>query len=164
MVVVEVAALCILLLGAAWTDIKCHQVKNSWLLWGIAVGVGLQGITFLATAILTLVPVFLLFCMGLMGAGDGKMIVCIVGYLGLHDGFMAVGFSMAAGAVWSFIILLHHRSLMTRLKYLYAWFRQRFQTKNWIAYTPPAGEHGEGTIPLAACLAAGTYLYLLLVY
>lgn len=161
---VEVAVLCILLLGAAWTDLTCHQVKNKWFLWGFAVGVGLRGVTFLTVAILALVPVFLLFCLGLMGAGDGKMIVCIAGYLGLHNGFVAVGFGMAVGAVWSLVILLHHRSLMTRLKYLYAWFRQRFQTKTWIAYIPPAGEHGEETIPLAACLAVGTYLYLLLVY
>lgn len=145
-------------------DFKYRRVKNSWLLWGAVAGVYLQRMAFLTAAAAALIPVFLLFCLGLLGAGDGKMMVCIVGYLGLHNGFMAVSFGMAVGAVWSLGILLHHRSLMTRLDYLYAWFRQRFLTKTWIAYIPPAGAHGEGTIPLAACLAAGTYLYLLLVY
>ena len=161
---VTLVLLGILLFGGAWTDVKYRRVKNGWLLWGVAAGVWLQGMAFVTAAGAALIPVFLLFRLGLLGAGDGKMIICIAGYLGLHDGFMAVGFGMAVGAVWSLCILLHHRSLMTRLKYLYAWFRQRFQTKTWIAYIPPAGEHGEGTIPLAACLAVGTYLYLLLVY
>lgn len=164
MITVTLALLCILLFGGAWTDFKYRQVKNGWLLWGIVAGVWLQGMAFFTAAAAALILVFLLFRLGLMGAGDGKMIVCIAGYLGLHNGFMAVGFGMAVGTVWSLGIFLHHRSLMTRLKYLYAWFRQRFLTKTWIAYIPPAGEHGEGTIPLAACLAVGTYLYLLPVY
>lgn len=164
MIAVEVAALCVLLLGAAWTDLTCSRVKNSWLLCGLAVGAGLRGASFLAAASPALLLVFLLYCLGLMGAGDGKLIVCIAGYLGLRDGFAAVGFGMAVGAVWSLCILLYYKSLITRLTYLYAWFRQRFQTKIWIAYVPPPGAHGEGTIPLAACLAAGTYLYLLLMH
>lgn len=158
------ALLCILLFGGAWTDCKYRRVKNSWLLWGIAAGVWLQGMAFVTAAAAALIPVFLLFRLGLLGAGDGKMMVCIAGCLGLQDGFMAIGFGMAVGAVWSLCILLHHRSLMTRLNYLYAWFRQRVQTKTWTAYIPPAGEHGEEKIPLAACLAVGSYVYLLLEY
>lgn len=154
--------LCILLFGGAWTDFKYRQVKNGWLLGGVVAGIWLQGVVFVTAAAVTLMLVFLLFRLGLLGAGDGKLMVCIAGYLGLRDGFMAVAFGMAVGAVWSLGILLYHQSLMTRLNYLYAWFRQRFQSKTWIAYCPPAEKHGEGTIPLAACLAAGTYLYLLL--
>ncbi len=106
-------------------------MKNGWLCAAAAVGLCLHGRQFAAAAGMVLIPSYLLFRTGLMGAGDGKMMAVIAGYLGLDRGLCAIGAGMAVGACWSLVRLWRERDL-------------------------------RATIPLAACLACGTYGYLLL--
>lgn len=111
-------------------------------------------------AAIMLIPVFLLFALGMLGAGDGKMMAVIAGYLGFWDGICAVGAGMLIGALWSLHRLWCGRSFRTRLTYLSAYFWRIFHTKELISYGSVSGDDPERIIPLAACLAAGTYLYL----
>lgn len=97
-----------------------------------------------------------------MGAGDGKLMAVMAGYLGMEAGIEAIGAGMAVGAIWSLCILARDRDQKRRLVYLFAYFRRMLQTGRMEAYGAwTEGEKG-ATIPLGACMAAGTYLYLLL--
>lgn len=120
---------------------------------------GKTGFLFPASAMLF--PAFLLFAMGMLGAGDGKMMAVIAGYLGFWNGIYAVGAGMMIGALWSLYRLAHGRSFRTRLTYLFAYFWRMIHTKEIISYGTTSDKDPEQTIPLAACMAAGTYLYLL---
>lgn len=155
-------------------------------------GVWLRGSGFLLAAAAVLIPAYLLFRMRMMGAGDGKLMALIAGYLGLEAGIQAIGAGMAIGAIWSLCRIWHDKSLLSRFTYLNAYIGRTILTKEIIPYQrftseePPdlvsgqldseeqlfsrkqkikygqlsARESGH-TIPLAACLASGTYLYLM---
>lgn len=157
----RIIVLCVILLVAGVSDFRYHRVYNGWLLMGMAVGVALEGRDFLLSAGIVLIPVFLLFRLRLMGAGDAKLMALIAGYLGLDAGLAAIGAGLAAGAAWSLCRLLHGRDLRIRLTYLSVYFRRVFLTGMITAYDMPSREDGREQIPLAACLAVGTYLYLL---
>lgn len=153
--------LCVTLLVAGVSDFRYHRVWNGWLFMGMAAGIVLDGKEFLVPAGVVLVPVFLMFCLRLMGAADAKLMALIAGYLGIDAGLMAIGAGLFAGAIWSLCRLLHDKDLRVRLTYLSAYFRRVFLTGNITAYEVPSQEDGNEQIPLAACLAVGTYLYLL---
>lgn len=131
---VKYVLLCIFLFGAGISDLRERKVKNWWIaLWSLA-GIGCIGPGFFLPAFALLVPAFLLFAAGAMGAGDGKLMAVIAGYLGFWNGMYAIGTGMAIGALWSLYRLWRSRSLRTRLFYLYAWFRRMFHTKELIQY------------------------------
>lgn len=96
-----------------------------------------------------------------MGAGDAKLMALIAGYLGLDAGIWAIGAGLLTGAAWSLCRLLHDKDLRVRLKYLSAYFRRVFLTGMITAYEMPSRKDGREQVPLATCLAVGTYLYLL---
>lgn len=157
---VSVLVLCVILFGAAWSDIRCRKVKNEWLLVGAVCGLFLTGDSFLVSAGAVCILGFLGFRLGIFGAGDGKLAALIAGYLGLFPGLAAVFFGLVIGGVWSLQRLLCSRDLRIRLKYLSAWVWRVILTKSVTAYEMPRRSDGRDTIPLAACLAAGTYGYL----
>lgn len=158
---VEHVFLCIFLFGAGWSDLYGRKVKNWWLiLWSLA-GVIFGRAGFLLPALCMLIPAFVLFAMGMLGAGDGKMMAVIAGYLGFWNGIYAVGTGFVIGALWSLYRLWHSRSFRTRLIYLFAYFGRMIHTKEIISYGDMFEKEPGRTIPLAACMAAGTYLYLL---
>ncbi len=179
---VAVCFLCIFLYGAGLTDIFSGKVRNWWLLAGAVIGLWLKGMSFLVSAFTVLIPAYLLFRVRMLGAGDGKLMALISGYLGMEAGIYAIGSGMAIGAMWSLCRIRHDRSLLSRFIFLDAWFRQTILTKEFIPYERVSYEkkskkelkaqeqcsicgqlsvESRHTIPLAACLAVGTYLYLL---
>ena len=92
---------------------------------------------------------------------DGKLMAVIAGYLGLDSGLEAIFFGMAVGAIWSLCRLWHGKSLKTYFIYLAACFTQEFQTRGINECGEGVIKSPMGTIPLAPCMAAGTYLYLM---
>lgn len=150
-----------ILLVAGVSDVRYRKVYNGWLFMGMAAGVVLWGRDFLLPAGIVLVPVFFLFRLRLMGAGDAKLMALMAGYLGIDAGLAAIGAGLFIGAMWSLCRLLHDRDFRVRLTYLSAYFRRVFLTGMITAYEMPSREDGREQVPLAACLAAGTYLYLL---
>lgn len=149
------------LLVAGASDFRYRKVYNGWLFMGMAAGVMVCGKDFLLPAGTVLLPVFLLYRLRLMGAGDAKLMALIAGYLGLDAGIWAIGAGLLTGAAWSLCRLLHDKDLRVRLKYLSAYFRRVFLTGMITAYEMPSREDGREQVPLATCLAVGTYLYLL---
>lgn len=100
----------------------------------------------------------------MMGAGDGKVMALMAGFLGLPEGIYAIWTGLCVGAVWSICRFWHDKSFRARLTYFFAYIMRAInygtmeQYDNW-------SEHGHGDrhrIPLAVCMAAGLYLYLFL--
>ncbi len=147
-------------------DICLGKVKNIWLLLGGFLGVWSRGWSFVLPAIVVMIPSFFLWNRRMMGAGDGKLMAVIAGYLGFFQGITAIWFGFCIGAVWSFYRLWKHPGLLRRFSYLHIYFLNGIYQKNIEKYddwTDKTGEAGH-RIPLAACLAAGVYLYLFLKY
>ncbi|NBH71526.1 hypothetical protein D3Z51_05715 [Clostridiaceae bacterium] len=158
---VKTGIFCLILAGAAWTDATEGKIRNWWLLAGTAAGIWCRGRVFFPAAAVVLALAFLLFRLRMMGAGDGKLMALIAGYLGMEAGMEAILTGMAVGACWSLCRLWHNKSLKTHLVYLTAYFMRLFQTKKVEVYGDGALKDPERTIPLAPCMAAGTYLYLM---
>lgn len=157
---IDICFLCIILLGAGWSDLYCGKVYNSWLLTGMFFGLAFKGWDFIPAALLVLVPSYILFCMKAMGAGDGKLMALIAGYIGIDAGLKAIFTGMLIGSAWSLYRLYRNQDSLNRIKYLAAeiWRMLRFGKRIEYESLPLAG--GKTTIPLAGCLAAGTYVYL----
>lgn len=109
-------------------------MRNRWLLAGAVFGVWLRGYGFLLAAAAVLIPAYLLFRMRMMGAGDGKLMALIAGYLGLDSGMKAIGAGMAVGAIWSLCRIWHDKTLLSRFTYLNAYIRRTIHTKEITDY------------------------------
>ena len=158
---VKILLLCVFLSGAGWTDLYEGKVRNTWILLGTLSGLWCCRGQFVGPAVLVLIPAFLLFRMGMMGAGDGKMMAVIAGFLGLDQGLKAIGLGMAAGAVWSLYRFWCSRNFSESFLNLGVYIRHMIQTGKMEAYRELSLTACGNTIPLAACLSGGTYLYLL---
>lgn len=158
---ISTGLLCLILAGAAWTDIQEGKVRNRWLFAGVIGGILCRGWDFFPGAAAVLAGAFFLFRLRVMGAGDGKLMALIVGYLGMDSGLEAIFFGMAAGAIWSLCRLWHDKSLKIFLTHLAVCFTLGFQLKSAEGYDKRVLKNPRRTIPLAPCMAAGTYLYLM---
>lgn len=136
-------------------------MKNLWLVLWSVIGVFCGGRDFVISAFAMLIPAFFLFSLGLLGAGDGKLMAVISGYLGFWNGLYAIWAGMIIGAAWLLCRLRRGGNVQNCLIYLFVWFRQMIHTKELILYGNTPEKDPGRTIPLAACLAAGTYVYLL---
>lgn len=153
--------LCIMMLGAAWTDLRRRKVLNGWLLIWAAVGGWCRGWQFFMDAGVMLLFVFWLFRFRLMGAGDGKLMLLTAGYLGFWEGLAAIWTGLFLGAVWSVWRFFKGGGFRARFSYLFAYFMRIAGGQGITAYEDFSEPDGRHRIPLAACLAAGVYLYLL---
>ncbi len=152
--------LCVVLSGAGWTDLRERKVYNRWLAPGILIGIGLRGGAFFGPALLFYVVSYVLFRLRLAGGGDGKVAALIAGYLGVDAGLKAVGAGMLTGVVYSLYHDCQKEILSVRLNLLAAWFWQMIHLRKITECESLSVRNREYTIPLAACMAAGTYLYL----
>lgn len=137
------------------------KIPNKWLLVGVLAGMWCRGKDFLPAAVVMLILTFFLFRLGMMGAGDGKLMAVIAGYLGMDAGIEAIFTGMVIGALWSLCRLWHGHSLKIRLINLAVYFLQIFQTGKIVKYNQTPEKRQTYTIPLAVCMAGGTYLYLI---
>lgn len=154
--------LCLILVGAAWTDAFENRISNWWLLAGGVAGILYRGKDFFPAAAVVLFLAFLMFRMGMMGAGDGKLMAVIAGYLGMDAGIEAIFSGLLVGALWSLCRWWRDKGLKGRLIYLCVYFMRIFQTGKIESYGDGQLRKQPYTISLAVCMAAGTYLYLMI--
>lgn len=154
--------LCAGLAVCAWTDFKFGKVQNGCLLFLAFAGALHKGVDFFAPALIFLTVGMCLFRFRVMGAGDGKLMAVIGGYLGLTDGFYAIALGFFTGAVWSLWKMKRYGIAMERFHYLQEYAKTTIQTGVIRPYDslqqPKAWHH----LPFAVCLAAGVMGYLLL--
>lgn len=155
--------LCAGLLVCAWTDFKFGKVCNHCLFILALAGIVQKGAAFLAPAMVFLIAGMCLFRFRVMGAGDGKLMAVIGGYLGLTDGCYAIAFGFLVGAVLSLWKMKRYGVAAERLRYLQGYIVTTLQTGVIRPYDSLKGQSAVHHIPFAVCLAAGVMGYLLFV-
>lgn len=99
----------------------------------------------------------------MLGAGDGKLAAVTGGFLGIRSGLYAVMIGLFLGALWSVGRMWRDRSFGLRMSYLLHYAESLLGQKACLDYDELklTGAEDRHRIPLAACLSAGGYLYLL---
>ena len=143
----------------AWTDLRWGRVPNEALILLALVGVLARGMGFLTGALPFLLFGMCLFRFRAMGAGDGKLMAVIGGYLGIRGGFYAVALGFLVGALWSLWRFRRPGLVAERFCYLRGYVRTVVQGRCLPPYD--SLEHTEVAyhIPFAVCLAAGVFAY-----
>ncbi len=159
-VTISVIVLCIILAGAAFTDLRHRKVFNRWLLPGFILEFMLGGISFLLPAVLLFFPVFLLYRLRLMGAGDGKVIMLTAGSLGLYHGSLALFSGFAVAAALSLVRIFREKSHIARIYRLKRAAGQFIRSGRIDEELAGKLLDRENTVPLAACISAGTLAYI----
>ena len=156
--------LCAGVMVCAWTDLKYGKVRNYWLWLLTAAGVLHRGSAFFFGAVLFLAAGMCLFRFRVMGAGDGKLMAVIGGYLGPLPGFYAIALGFLTGAVWSLWRMKRYGVAAERFNYMKRYVEMVTASRNIQPYDsldqPQAVHH----IPFAVCLAAGVLGYLFLAW
>ncbi|MCD8083836.1 MAG: A24 family peptidase [Clostridiales bacterium] len=155
--------LCLFMAGAGLTDLRRGKVYNWWLAIGALAGIYFQGQDFFRPAGAALVMTYLLFLFRLLGAGDGKLIAVLVGWLGVWDGLCAVWTGLAVGGFWALGRILGGYHVGRRFRTLYAHVFGVLRTGRAEPYGVSDIREQDGRIPLAACMAVGTTIYLIYV-
>lgn len=161
----------VVLAGGAWYDIREHRIPNWWILsggvcgfllcvlgasdGGGSLGVWKTAVMYILRLSVTIVVLFPLFLIRVMGAGDIKMMALMVGNLGFLNGAAAIGYGFAAGAILGLVKVLLQRNLQRRLMILTAYIRRLFLTKEIVPYYQAERDRREGVIPFAVCLLLG---------
>jgi len=135
------AVLIVILCLAALSDLMLRIVPNWLILIGLMIGLvmsaslgGFLGIGIMAVGAISGVLLFLpIYMVGLLGAGDVKLIALVGGFLGLHQLLVTSLLIFLAGGVISLITL------------------QR-----------AAGIHGSIQVPYAAAIATGVILHFMI--
>ena len=143
----------------AWTDQKWGRVSNEALMLLAFVGMMEWGMGFITGALPFLLFGMLLFRFRVMGAGDGKLMAVIGGYLGIQSGFYAVALGFLAGAVWSLWRLRQPGLAAERFCYLQEYVRAVMRGRCLQPYDSLEHADAPHHIPFAVCLAVGVCIY-----
>lgn len=143
----------------AWTDLKWGRVPNGAMILLALAGVMERGAGFFTGALPFLLFGMWLFRFRVMGAGDGKLMAVIGGYLGIRGGFCAVAMGFLAGAVWSLWKLRRPGLAAERFCYLRGYVRTVMQGRSLRPYDSLECVNAPYHIPFAVCLAAGVCIY-----
>lgn len=153
-----VTGLCV----CAWTDLKWNRVPNEALVLLVLVGALERGTGFLTAALPFLLFGMCLFRFRAMGAGDGKLMAVIGGYLGIQGGFYAVALGFLVGVVWSLWRFRRPGLAAERFCYLRGYVRAVVQGRRLRPYDSLECAKVPHHIPFAVCLAAGVLIYVVL--
>ena len=125
---------------AALTDIRSKRIPNALVVAGLILGLATRatlGWASLASgagaALVALVLGVLLFSIGAMGAGDGKLMAVVGAFLGFEQGLLALGLSAVAGAVLSLGLAVRKGVILPIL----------FSTRELLAWLLTGGRRGE---------------------
>ena len=143
----------------AWTDLKWGRVPNEVLILLTVAGVMERGMGFFTGALPFLLFGMILFRFRLMGAGDGKLMAVMGGYLGIQSGFYAVTLGFLAGASWSLWRFRRPGLAAERFCYLSRYVRSVVQGRCLQPYDSLEHADAPHHIPFAVCLAMGVWAY-----
>ncbi len=167
MLLLQNAVLGILLLAAAFCDLKKRKVPNVLVLIGWLFSLifhflqcGLEGaFKSVMTVLVILATGFLLFLIRAVGAGDIKLCSVIGGIQGMAVCVHILAVSVFLAGIWSFAKLTKKRLLAKRFRYAWSYFTAGEAGRK--LYYDKSRDGTDCTILLAPFLAAGYLLVLL---
>lgn len=165
-----VKGIVILLLGyCSYTDLKDNRVYNRIvmpiLILQMVYMVGTYGWTGLIQCVLgitTVLPLYLLFTLGMLGAGDVKLLMALSAGLGPIISIRLMTYSLIAGGVMAVIVMLWRKILICRLKRLWNYCMSTVLTGKLDQYND-GGLCQDGQMPLVPAITIGFILVVVVV-
>lgn len=156
--------LLIMLAAVLICDIRTGKIKNSVLLSIIVSGLVLNAVTygilgFVISVCGFLSPVamlFLLYYLGMMGAGDVKMFGAIGVLMGARTAICSIPVSFVFGGVIGIIILLLRRNGRERVGTLLLYMKCCILSHRLLIYEAPAGSGRNGSFRFSMAAVPGT--------
>lgn len=118
----------------------------------------LQVVIDLSTPVIIL---YLLYLIGVIGAGDIKLLSVISGFTGMIFAGKVTLLAFLLGGVWSVARLLQEKSLMRNM-YAgvgYIWNLMQGKMTDYQSFSP---DRTDITIPFSVCIGIGTYMLMLI--
>ena len=161
------AALCAMLMAACWYDYRKKKIPNLLILAVFILGVGWrlwrEGITgslfYLGQTAAVLIPMYFLFQIGVVGAGDVKLFGVTAGFLPFNKLFLFLFVSLLIAAMLSLIKLMKHRNLVKRMRHLACYLAEAMKS-GWALYSESGMELSEAAICLSGPILVSLLLYL----
>ncbi|MDP3814407.1 prepilin peptidase [Pseudomonas sp.] len=140
------------------SDLRHHRIPNFLILLGLALGLvsqaytgGINGLGSGALGILIGFAVFLpLYLLGGMAAGDVKLMAMVGAFLTPYDALWAALYSLIAGSLCGFLIVLVHGQIRQTLERYWLILRAR------VYLVPAADEVAGKPFPYAIAILLGT--------
>lgn len=138
----------ILLTAAVIMDFFFDKIYNEWILvlfmTGMSYAVWSGGFEGSIKALVSMaIPIFLLyplFMIGVIGAGDVKLLSVMGSFFTVREIFICVLVSFLLGAVFSLLKMAAERNFLQRLRYLLSYVCDVFKTREWKLYETQKNE------------------------
>jgi prepilin peptidase CpaA len=171
--------LVLLLLAAAWSDVKHRRIPNGLVASGVLFALALHtwlpagqgfasqlpgGLGFFASFEglgICLVLLFPFFALGLMGAGDVKLIAMVGAFLGLDQIWGALFCIAVSGGVFSVFLALSKGMTGVVMRNVVSVLGGGVVPVSVVSGNPSSRVNGSSLLPYAVPIAAGTFAYLL---
>lgn len=161
------AALCAMLTAACWYDYRKKKIPNLLIMAVFAFGVGwrlwqegtIGSLFYLGQAAVVMIPMYFLFRIGVIGAGDVKLFGVTAGFLPFSKLYLFLFVSLLIAAVLSLIIFAKHKNLVKRMRHLFRYLADAMKN-GWSLYPESGMELPEAGIRLSGPILVGLLLYL----
>lgn len=137
-----------------------YRIPNNILCTGVLIGIflamrdsHLEVLFFFIRMIITGFIAFPVFRVGMIGAGDIKLIAWLLGLMGMGRGSIIVFFGFFIGAIWVLIKHLKSGYLFNRMVILISYVSKSIKTNQWDQYYDVKNDGYQMTIPLGACIS-----------
>lgn len=161
------AALCAMLMAACWYDYRKKKIPNLLIIAVLVFGVGwrlwregmIGSLFYLGQAAAVMIPMYFLFQIGVIGAGDVKLFGVTAGFLPFNKLFLFLFVSLLIAAMLSLIKLAKHKDLVKRMCHLFHYLADAMRN-GWSLYPESGMELPEAGICLSGPILVGLLLYL----
>lgn len=145
----------VMLLGASYTDIRQHKIKNIWLFLFFLLGIVCFHLDFLIPSLITLMILFPLFFIRVLGSGDIKLCSVLIGYLGFSTSLEIVFIGLVLAGVYSLHRMISKNIMQERIRYFIHYLSHSLAAGRIQKYQLSMSLKSEAVIPLAPflCLA-----------
>ncbi len=151
--------------AAAVSDLKRGIIPNSLVVTGIAcaftAGIltdGFRGLCLSAAGMcVPLLLLFLLFSLGMMGAGDIKLLCAAGSFLGPKNVLGIICWSFLFGGAISALLLIKRRNFFSRFHYFFEYLHESVRSRHPPPYMDHAGEDGKFCFAVPVFLAVAAH-------
>ncbi len=151
------------------SDINSRRISNRLIAWGyiicIAKAMGSQSLYAILQVVINLstpvIILYLLYLIGVIGAGDIKLLSVISGFTGMIFAGKVTLLAFVLGGVWSIARLLQEKALMRNMYsgVGYMWNLMQGKLTSYQTFSP---DRTDITIPFSVCIGFGTYMLMLI--
>lgn len=161
------AALCVLLTAACWYDYRKKKIPNALIIATLIFGAGwrlrTEGIvgvvSYLGQAVMVIIPLYFLFRIGVVGAGDIKLFGVTAGFLPFKKIFLFLFVSLLVAAMVSLLKLWNNKNMGKRLHHM-AGYLSDVMRSGWRLYPESGLDLPEAGICLSGPILVSLLLYL----